>query len=149
MQKCLLPDNCMAVKSYRVCWTDLHIYNGDYDARMPVVTGHETSRIVDKIGANLIEFKIASPTLLTSIHRILSVSFQSQKEALGSSQHKPNKAQSCTLTEAPFDNGEYLWRIHPVKYKFTSTGICDHVSGIFFSFPRTCAYAEYYLDRMH
>lgn len=50
----------MAVKSYRVCWTDLHIYNGDYDARMPVVTGHETSRIVDKIGANLIEFKIGN-----------------------------------------------------------------------------------------
>jgi D-arabinitol dehydrogenase (NADP+) len=38
------------VKSCGVCGTDLHIHNGDFDSKMPVVTGHETSGIVVKIG---------------------------------------------------------------------------------------------------
>ncbi|TID27365.1 putative sorbitol dehydrogenase [Venturia nashicola] len=38
------------VKSCGVCGTDLHIHNGDFDSKMPVVTGHETSGIVVQIG---------------------------------------------------------------------------------------------------
>ncbi|KAE8306330.1 alcohol dehydrogenase [Aspergillus transmontanensis] len=34
------------VKSCGVCGTDLHIHNGDFESRMPVITGHETSGIV-------------------------------------------------------------------------------------------------------
>ncbi|QDS67452.1 hypothetical protein FKW77_000602 [Venturia effusa] len=41
------------VKSCGVCGTDLHIHNGDFDSRMPVVTGHETSGIVVQIGESV------------------------------------------------------------------------------------------------
>lgn len=46
------------VKSCGVCGTDLHIHNGDFDSRMPVVTGHETSGIVVKIGEAVTGFKL-------------------------------------------------------------------------------------------
>ncbi|KAF9872892.1 hypothetical protein CkaCkLH20_09755 [Colletotrichum karsti] len=46
------------VKSCGVCGTDLHIHDGDFASRMPVVTGHETSGIVVKIGSDVSGFKI-------------------------------------------------------------------------------------------
>ncbi|KAH9223892.1 chaperonin 10-like protein [Leptodontidium sp. 2 PMI_412] len=46
------------VKSCGICGTDLHIHNGDFDSAMPVVTGHETSGIVVKIGENVKGFKL-------------------------------------------------------------------------------------------
>ncbi|PVH88995.1 putative sorbitol dehydrogenase [Cadophora sp. DSE1049] len=46
------------VKSCGVCGTDIHIHNGDFDSAMPVVTGHETSGIVVKIGENVKGFKV-------------------------------------------------------------------------------------------
>ena len=36
-----------------ICGTDLHIHTGDFASRMPVVTGHETSGIVVKLGAHV------------------------------------------------------------------------------------------------
>lgn len=39
------------IKSCGICGTDLHIHNGDFDSRMPVVTGHESSGIVVAIGS--------------------------------------------------------------------------------------------------
>lgn len=41
----------LPVKSCGICGTDLHIHNGDFDSRMPVVTGHESSGIVVAIGS--------------------------------------------------------------------------------------------------
>jgi D-arabinitol dehydrogenase (NADP+) len=46
------------VKSCGVCGTDLHIHNGDFDSRMPVVTGHETSGIVVKMGTDVTDFRL-------------------------------------------------------------------------------------------
>lgn len=50
------------VKSCGICGTDLHIHNGDFDSAItvgrPVVTGHETSGIVVKIGENVKGFRI-------------------------------------------------------------------------------------------
>lgn len=46
------------VKSCGICGTDLHIHNGDFESAMPVVTGHETSGIVVKIGESVKGFKI-------------------------------------------------------------------------------------------
>ena len=40
----------ITVKSCGICGTDLHIHNGDFAAKMPVVTGHETSGIVVAVG---------------------------------------------------------------------------------------------------
>lgn len=51
------PDTYI-VKSCGVCGTDLHIHNGDFDSKMPVVTGHETSGIVVKIGSAVQGFKL-------------------------------------------------------------------------------------------
>lgn len=53
LMQCFLP-----VKSCGICGTDLHIHNGDFDSKMPVVTGHETSGIVVKIGENVKGFQI-------------------------------------------------------------------------------------------
>ncbi|CAI4212054.1 unnamed protein product [Parascedosporium putredinis] len=41
-----------------VCGTDLHIHNGDFASRMPVITGHETSGIVVKMGSAVTGFKL-------------------------------------------------------------------------------------------
>ncbi|KAH9990377.1 putative sorbitol dehydrogenase [Xylariaceae sp. FL0662B] len=46
------------VKSCGFCGTDLHIHNGDFASRMPVVTGHETSGIVVEIGSDVVGFKL-------------------------------------------------------------------------------------------
>ncbi|KAF2466624.1 NADP-dependent mannitol dehydrogenase [Lindgomyces ingoldianus] len=46
------------VKSCGICGTDLHIHDGDFESRMPVVTGHETSGEVVAIGSNVTGFAI-------------------------------------------------------------------------------------------
>ncbi|KAK7522561.1 chaperonin 10-like protein [Phyllosticta citriasiana] len=46
------------LKSCGICGTDLEIHNGNFDSRMPVVTGHESSGIVVKIGSSVQGFKI-------------------------------------------------------------------------------------------
>jgi len=46
------------VKSCGICGTDLHIHNGDFASKTPVVTGHETSGIVVKIGEAVKDFKL-------------------------------------------------------------------------------------------
>ncbi|KAF2257845.1 GroES-like protein [Lojkania enalia] len=46
------------VKSCGICGTDLHIHDGDFESRMPVVTGHETSGEVVAIGSNVTGFTI-------------------------------------------------------------------------------------------
>ncbi|KAK2590336.1 hypothetical protein QQS21_011979 [Conoideocrella luteorostrata] len=46
------------VRSCGVCGTDLHIHEGDFASRMPVVTGHETSGIVVQLGSAVTGFKL-------------------------------------------------------------------------------------------
>ncbi|KAI1736483.1 putative sorbitol dehydrogenase [Xylaria scruposa] len=46
------------VQSCGICGTDLHIHDGDFESRMPVVTGHETSGIVVKMGTAVQGFNI-------------------------------------------------------------------------------------------
>lgn len=47
-----------AVKSCGVCGTDLHIHDGDFASRMPVITGHETCGIVVKLGSAVTGFQL-------------------------------------------------------------------------------------------
>lgn len=47
-----------AVKSCGVCGTDLHIHDGDFESRMPVITGHETCGIVVKLGSEVTGFNL-------------------------------------------------------------------------------------------
>ncbi|KAI0471876.1 putative sorbitol dehydrogenase [Xylariaceae sp. FL0804] len=46
------------VKSCGVCGTDLHIHDGDFESRMPVITGHETCGVVAKLGADVTGFAL-------------------------------------------------------------------------------------------
>ena len=46
------------VKSCGICGSDLHIHSGDLDTRMPVITGHETSGLVVKMGSRVKGFEI-------------------------------------------------------------------------------------------
>ncbi|KAJ3542021.1 hypothetical protein NM208_g4318 [Fusarium decemcellulare] len=46
------------VKSCGVCGTDLHIHDGDFASRMPVITGHETCGIVVKMGSDVTGFSL-------------------------------------------------------------------------------------------
>jgi len=41
-----------------VCGTDLHIFEGEYPARLPLVPGHEFSGVVDKIGQRVKHIKV-------------------------------------------------------------------------------------------
>lgn len=46
------------VKSCGICGTDLHIHNGEFMSRMPLITGHETSGIVVKVGDAVTNLKV-------------------------------------------------------------------------------------------
>ena len=52
------PDDVLVkVKAIGICSTDLMVYQGRYDAPMPIIPGHESSGVVQQVGANVKEFK--------------------------------------------------------------------------------------------
>ncbi|MDD5017400.1 MAG: zinc-dependent alcohol dehydrogenase family protein [Eubacteriales bacterium] len=40
-----------------VCKTDIHIHNGDFISKFPLTPGHEFAGVVEKVGANVTDFK--------------------------------------------------------------------------------------------
>jgi len=53
------PDDVLiAVRAAGICGTDLHIFKGEYEARYPLIPGHEFSGVVAAVGANVTRFKV-------------------------------------------------------------------------------------------
>ena len=53
------PDDVLiAVRAAGICGTDLHIFKGEYEARYPLIPGHEFSGVVAAVGANVARFKV-------------------------------------------------------------------------------------------
>jgi D-arabinitol dehydrogenase (NADP+) len=53
------PDDVLiAVRAAGICGTDLHILKGEYEARYPLIPGHEFSGVVAAVGENVTRFKI-------------------------------------------------------------------------------------------
>jgi len=53
------PDDVLVrVACCGVCGTDLHIFEGGYPVRLPLVPGHEFSGVIDKIGRRVKRFKV-------------------------------------------------------------------------------------------
>jgi D-arabinitol dehydrogenase (NADP+) len=50
-------DVLIRVRAAGICGTDLHIYKGEYEARYPLIPGHEFSGEVAAVGANVTRFK--------------------------------------------------------------------------------------------
>jgi len=58
-------DVLIKVKACGVCGTDLHIHDGEFIARFPLIPGHETVGVVAGMGKYVKDFKIGellSPT---------------------------------------------------------------------------------------
>ncbi|BFZ58291.1 hypothetical protein PYCC9005_005353 [Savitreella phatthalungensis] len=51
-------DVLVKVKACGVCGTDLHIHEGEFIARFPLVPGHETVGVVAAVGKNVKQFKV-------------------------------------------------------------------------------------------
>jgi D-arabinitol dehydrogenase (NADP+) len=51
-------DVLIAVRAAGICGTDLHIFKGEYEARYPLIPGHEFSGVVTAVGANVTRFKV-------------------------------------------------------------------------------------------
>jgi D-arabinitol dehydrogenase (NADP+) len=51
-------DVLIKVKACGVCGTDLHIHDGEFIARFPLIPGHETVGVVAGMGKNVKDFKI-------------------------------------------------------------------------------------------
>ena len=51
-------DVLIEVKSAGICGTDLHIFEGEYEATYPIVPGHEFSGVVTAIGENVSRFEV-------------------------------------------------------------------------------------------
>lgn len=52
------PDDVLiAVHAAGICGTDLHIFKGEYEARYPLIPGHEFSGLVAAVGENVTRFK--------------------------------------------------------------------------------------------
>ena len=47
----------IAVKAMGICGTDLHIFHGEYEARYPIIPGHEFSGVVAAIGSGVKRFQ--------------------------------------------------------------------------------------------
>jgi 2-desacetyl-2-hydroxyethyl bacteriochlorophyllide A dehydrogenase len=53
------PDDVLiAVHAAGICGTDLHIFKGEYEARYPLIPGHEFSGIVAAVGSNVTRFRV-------------------------------------------------------------------------------------------
>lgn len=53
------PDDVLiAVRAAGICGTDLHIFKGEYEARYPLIPGHEFSGVVAAVGENVTRFKV-------------------------------------------------------------------------------------------
>lgn len=46
------------VKACGLCGTDVHIYNGEFEADFPVVIGHEFSGIIEKVGSEVTRYAL-------------------------------------------------------------------------------------------
>ncbi|MCJ1312904.1 hypothetical protein MMC25_006580 [Agyrium rufum] len=51
-------DVLVKVKACGVCGTDLHIHEGEFIARFPLIPGHETVGVVAAIGKDVKGFKV-------------------------------------------------------------------------------------------
>lgn len=52
------PDDVLiAVRAAGICGTDLHILSGEYEARYPIIPGHEFSGVVAAVGDNVTRFQ--------------------------------------------------------------------------------------------
>lgn len=53
------PDDVLiAVRAAGICGTDLHIFKGEYEAKYPLIPGHEFSGVVEAVGTNVTRFKV-------------------------------------------------------------------------------------------
>lgn len=57
-------DVIIKVKACGICGTDLHIYNGDFFSRFPLIPGHEFTGIVEEIGKNVKSVNIGDPVVV-------------------------------------------------------------------------------------
>ena len=51
-------DVLIKVQAAGICGTDLHIFKGEYEAKYPIIPGHEFSGEVVAVGANVTNFKV-------------------------------------------------------------------------------------------
>ena len=49
------------VKAAGICATDVHIYDGGFETRVPVIIGHEFSGVIARLGEGVREFRLAEP----------------------------------------------------------------------------------------
>jgi 2-desacetyl-2-hydroxyethyl bacteriochlorophyllide A dehydrogenase len=51
-------DILIAVRAAGICGTDLHIFHGEYEARYPIIPGHEFSGVVAAVGENTRRYRV-------------------------------------------------------------------------------------------
>lgn len=59
----------LRVRACGVCHTDLHTVEGDIAANLPIVPGHQIVGVVERIGANVREFRVGDRAGIPWLHR--------------------------------------------------------------------------------